>query len=176
VPVKNSHSRLERDLFEPRRPRSTRSARRFHLGSVRQPANGGRECDGHPHQKYTRRYSDATNERSPQRIEGVSGSVEQSIRIAKGGKNIHSGQYVSGSDLQSLSSDGSVSIGGIAPAGDDERVHIRCLIRNNTRRLRKLEAQAATKGGNTPPEVTIEIEDLRTKIERLRKQVRERQG
>jgi hypothetical protein len=30
------------------------------LGSVRQPANGGQECAGHLHQKYIRRYSDAT--------------------------------------------------------------------------------------------------------------------
>jgi hypothetical protein len=43
----------------------------------------------------------------------------------------------------------------------------RRLLNSQTRRLYELENRAATEGMGTPPEVTIEIEDIRAEIVRL---------
>lgn len=46
-----------------------------------------------------------------------------------------------------------------------ERAHLQAVIDNKQRRLHVLEERAAKQGYNTPPEVTLEIRDLRTEIQ-----------
>jgi hypothetical protein len=55
----------------------------------------------------------------------------------------------------------------------DERQHLKNLRKTTQRRLHKLEEQAAEFGVNTPPEIKIEIEDLRGEIDRLNAQITE---
>lgn len=52
-----------------------------------------------------------------------------------------------------------------------DRQHWLALRVANERRLRALEVQAAQKGNSTDPAVTIEIEDLRNKLEQLTQQL-----
>src|SRR5579872_1753219 len=53
-----------------------------------------------------------------------------------------------------------------------DKKHTAELIKARQRRLEKLEIRAALMGINTPPEVTIEIEDLKETIARLQAQLR----
>lgn len=69
--------------------------------------------------------------------------------------NIHSGN------------DGSQHQG--SPEDDTEHKHK--VLMDLTRRLQRLQRQAAQKGINTPPEIETEIEDLTLQIERLRREL-----
>ena len=56
----------------------------------------------------------------------------------------------------------------------DERArHIRHLIIEYAKRLQILELRQAQMGLNTPPEILLEIQDIRTAIEQLRRQIRD---
>jgi len=55
---------------------------------------------------------------------------------------------------------------------DDERRHLRKLVTTKRRRLHALEIQQATRGIDTPPHVTTEIEDLRHEIAALEARMR----
>jgi hypothetical protein len=50
---------------------------------------------------------------------------------------------------------------------EEDREHLADLGRRHQRRLRELERQAATFGASTPPEVRIEIEDIRAELARI---------
>jgi hypothetical protein len=47
---------------------------------------------------------------------------------------------------------------------EEQRQHLRDFLRTHQRRLRALEQQAALQGVQTPPQVVIEIEDLKGEI------------
>lgn len=53
----------------------------------------------------------------------------------------------------------------------DHRYHLQRLLKISIRRLRELEVRTALQGNSTPPEVIIEIEDLTSEIERLKKEL-----
>ena len=50
-----------------------------------------------------------------------------------------------------------------------QRGHLRKLLRTYQQRLQLLEQRAAREGFHTPPEVTLEIQDLQNKIRRIEK-------
>lgn len=56
---------------------------------------------------------------------------------------------------------------------DQRARHIRRLIIENIRRLQVLELREAQKGIDTEPSILIEIQDIRTAVEELRKQIRD---
>jgi hypothetical protein len=56
--------------------------------------------------------------------------------------------------------------------GDEYRRHLEGLLRTYQRRLRPLEQQAATYGPRTPPEVLMEIDDVRAEVARLTEELR----
>jgi len=58
-----------------------------------------------------------------------------------------------------------------AVSGGDDIKHLQSLLTTNTRRLYKLQQQAARYGISAPPEVQIEIEDLETKIAELKQKL-----
>jgi ribosomal protein L40E len=55
---------------------------------------------------------------------------------------------------------------------DEYRRHLEGLLRTYQRRLRPLEQQAATFGPRTPPEVLMEIDDVRAEVARLTEELR----
>jgi hypothetical protein len=63
-------------------------------------------------------------------------------------------------------------VGSTGVAQDDELIALREIIRANKRRLGVLELQAAKYGINTPPEVTIEIEDLKRELRKREQRLR----
>lgn len=54
---------------------------------------------------------------------------------------------------------------------ESDLTHRQQLLGTKTRRLQLLELQAAQKGHNCPPEITMEIVDLRKEIAELRAQI-----
>ena len=54
---------------------------------------------------------------------------------------------------------------------DEERQRLEELLRQHQRRLHLLETQKAIRGMNTPPEVLIEIDDIRSEIARIQAQL-----
>jgi GTPase SAR1 family protein len=54
---------------------------------------------------------------------------------------------------------------------DVEKTHKQQLLEAHTNRLQKLELRAATMGLNTPPEVLIEIEDIKGKVKALKQEI-----
>ena len=46
----------------------------------------------------------------------------------------------------------------------EERAHLETLLRNHRNRMRELEKQGSFGGTATPPQITIEIEDIKSKI------------
>ncbi len=54
---------------------------------------------------------------------------------------------------------------------DEEREHLTELLRLYTRRLRPLEKQIAAYGMRTPPDIIIEIEDIKNNITQIKKQL-----
>ncbi len=55
---------------------------------------------------------------------------------------------------------------------DESARHIRQLIITYSRRLQVLELQQAAKGLDVPPQIILEIQDIRTALEELRKQIK----
>ena len=51
---------------------------------------------------------------------------------------------------------------------DEQRRHLEDLLSTYQRRLRPLEKRAALQGHNTPPEILLEIEDIRSEIRRVK--------
>lgn len=56
----------------------------------------------------------------------------------------------------------------------DQRYHLKSLLKEKQRRLRVLERQAATFGISTPPEIIIQIEDIKVDIVKINAQLRRR--
>lgn len=56
---------------------------------------------------------------------------------------------------------------------EDRARGIRRLIIEYSRRLQILELQQAQRGLSVPPEIIMEIQDIRTELEKLRKEIRE---
>lgn len=59
---------------------------------------------------------------------------------------------------------------------DAARTHLHELITSKTRRLHHLEQQQAFKGASTPPEILMDLEDLRRELADLEKQLAEIDG
>lgn len=96
-----------------------------------------------------------------QQVEGARGPVEQVMRASGQGSRIeNSSQVVTGA---SAARDASPPAG--APLG--QREHSAQLLAQHQRRLQKLEQRAAAEGLHAPPQVLIEIDDLRAEIARL---------
>ena len=53
----------------------------------------------------------------------------------------------------------------------DERAHLQDLIRVYTRRRRKLELEAAKYGGNCPPHIQTELEEVQEKLDDLNRKL-----
>jgi len=58
------------------------------------------------------------------------------------------------------------------PASDQDMQHLTNLLQTKTRRLYKLQQQAAMYGISTPPEIQMQIEDLEIEIAELKQQLR----
>src|SRR5262245_7419947 len=54
----------------------------------------------------------------------------------------------------------------------DERVHLQDLIKVYTKRFRKLELESAKYGGNGPPHIQTELEEIQEKLDDLNRKIR----
>ena len=97
------------------------------------------------------------------RAENVGGNVEQVMRATgKGSRIENSSQTVIGG--AGSASKSNVPIG--TPLSEREQ-HQR-LLNDHTRRLQELESRAAREGIHVPPEVAVEIADIRAEVARLK--------
>lgn len=102
-----------------------------------------------------------------QHTQGADGPIEQVIRASGQGSRAEN-------NIQSASRSGAAAAPhSPPPAPHGERAHRQSLLAGHTRRLQELEQRAAREGLHTPPEITIEIEQLKHTIAQLAQQLRE---
>ena len=100
----------------------------------------------------------------------VAGDVHGNITLNQPQGDVVQGDKVHGDKVMG---DKVINYGAPRPA-DTSPDHIHRLIETNTRRLRLLEQRAAVFGYSVPPEVQIEIEDIRAGIARLEELLKDR--
>jgi hypothetical protein len=104
-----------------------------------------------------------------QRVEGVTGPVEQAIRATGRSRIVDASQTAVSDTWRERAEPVTGRAARSSPSTDADQ--LRRLIAISTRRLHELEAQAALTGIQTPPAITLEITDLRDEIARLQEQL-----